>query len=311
MTRVLFVTNGHGEIAIADRIARELRALAPPIEIEHLALVGKVPARNAVDVGPRRPMPSGGLIAMGNLPNIVRDLRAGLAALTLEQWRFLRASRGRYDAVVATGDAFALWMALVTKAPVAYVGTAKSARVARYGRGERRLLRRARAVFVRDEATAIDLQRHRVDARAPGNVIADLFSGPDAPEFGAAIEGFARVVAILPGSRDRAYDDAAFLVDVFMRVARRRPSLGAVLSVAPGIDARRMTAALSAYEITTLPQPHVPFEVRLDGRCCAARVDRRYRSAARAIRHRTRTGGNGERGRRRSGIARARRRARP
>lgn len=266
MTRVLFVTNGHGEIAIADRIARELHDVAPDLEIEHLALVGEIPARHAVDVGPRRRMPSGGLVAMGNLPNILRDVRAGLVRLTLEQRRFLRAARGRYAAVVATGDAFALWMALVPRAPVVYVGTAKSVHVAPYGPGERRLLRRAREIFVRDESTAYDLQRRGLPALAPGNVIADLFSSGDAAEFGAAVEGFGLAVALLPGSRERAYADAAFLVDVLVEAARRRPSLGGVLSLAPGIDAQRMAAALCTYEVVMLPQQRVPFELRMKGR---------------------------------------------
>ena len=40
--RVLFVTNGHGEAAIAERIALELLTFAPAARIDHLALVGNV-----------------------------------------------------------------------------------------------------------------------------------------------------------------------------------------------------------------------------------------------------------------------------
>ena len=46
------------------------------------------------EVGPRRAMPSGGLIAMGNVRNIARDLRSGLLALTLAQRAFLARARG-------------------------------------------------------------------------------------------------------------------------------------------------------------------------------------------------------------------------
>ncbi|MGB8520993.1 MAG: hypothetical protein WCD38_12605, partial [Candidatus Tumulicola sp.] len=108
MTAVLFVSNGHGEAAIAERIAVELAALRPNLGLDHLALVGDVPSESLRDVGPRAAMPSGGLIAMGNVRNIVRDVRAGLLGLTLAQRRFLRAVRGEYAAVVAVGDAFAL-----------------------------------------------------------------------------------------------------------------------------------------------------------------------------------------------------------
>ena len=37
------------------------------------------------DVGPMCVMPSGGLIAMGNVRNIARDVRSGLIGLTLAQ----------------------------------------------------------------------------------------------------------------------------------------------------------------------------------------------------------------------------------
>ena len=41
MKSVLFVSNGHGEAAIADRIAAELHAIAPEATLDHLALVGE------------------------------------------------------------------------------------------------------------------------------------------------------------------------------------------------------------------------------------------------------------------------------
>ncbi len=209
-------------------------------------------------------MPSGGLIAMGSVANLLRDLRAGLLRLTLAQWRFLRNLRG-YAAIVAVGDAFTLWMALRARTPVVYVGTAKSVHVAPYGRGEERLMRRARAVFVRDEATAERLRAHGIPATA-ANAIVDLFAEAGDPAFAAAAGGFQQIVALLPGSRVHAYDDAVFLVDVFADVARGVPGLGAVLSIAPGIDPARMVSALrtAGRTVRDTSQPLVPFEV-LDG----------------------------------------------
>jgi uncharacterized protein (TIGR03492 family) len=265
MTRVLFVTNGHGEIAIADRLAGELHAVAPQIASDHLALVGDVPARNARDVGPRRRMPSGGIVAMGNVRNIARDVAAGLPQLTLAQITALRRARARYAAVVAVGDAYALAMALIVRSPVVYVGTAKSVLVAPYGRVERALLRRARARFVRDAATAASLERDGVRAEAPGNVIVDLYATGDPAELNAAARDFERVVAVLPGSRDAAYADAAFLADVVARAARARADTGGVLSIAPGLDAGLMARALrDRYDVEILDDPRVPFAV-VDG----------------------------------------------
>lgn len=262
MTRVLFVSNGHGEIAIADRVAAELRNLAPEIDIDHLALVGDVPTRNARDVGPRRRMPSGGIVAMGNARNILRDVRGGLLRLTLQQLAMLRAARGRYAAVVAVGDSYALWMARRVKAPALFVGTAKSELVAPYGPGERALLRRAREVFVRDDVTAAALRRRGIPAQAPGNVIVDLFAAGEPAAIAPAAAGFETVLAVLPGSRENAYADAAFLVDVVACAARGRAGIGAVLSIAPGIDATRLSALLArAHPVTILDAAQTPFEI--------------------------------------------------
>ena len=74
--RVLLVSNGAGE----DAIAREVACRAKGLDLDALPLVGQGVAYEGVArrVGPRRSMPSGGLIpeALGNL---LRDLAGGLA----------------------------------------------------------------------------------------------------------------------------------------------------------------------------------------------------------------------------------------
>jgi uncharacterized protein (TIGR03492 family) len=262
--KLLFVTNGHGEIAIADRIAEEVRALAPTAAIDHVPLVGESRSEHMREVGPRRAMPSGGLIAMGNVRNIVADVRGGLLGLTLEQRAFLARARGKYDRVVAIGDVFALMMALNARTPTTYVGTAKSVRVAPYGFFERRVLRRADPVFVRDDATAQLLRTQGIDARAPGNVIVDLFGGEDDPRADEAAEGFAPVLVLFPGSRQSAYDDGRFLLEIVAQIAGDRPRLGAVISIAPLLDAATFAATLRAdgWEVDERNDARIPFIVR-------------------------------------------------
>jgi uncharacterized protein (TIGR03492 family) len=269
---ILFVSNGHDEAAIADRIAQEIRALAPDVIIDHLPLVGDSRAANMREVGPRAVMPSGGLIAMGNVRNIARDVGNGLLALTLRQRSFLRASRGGYERVVAIGDVFALLMALAAGAPTAYVGTAKSVRVAPYGRVERMVLRRADPIFVRDEPTAQRLRAERVDAIAPGNVIVDLFGDEDA-RADATVAGFDPAIAIFPGSRQSAYGDAAFLLAVVRGVAQTRPCLGAVLSIAPLLEPQRFIERFRAagLQVDVHDDARMPFSVR-DGSRVLARA---------------------------------------
>ncbi|HEY1429745.1 MAG TPA: hypothetical protein VGF18_09230, partial [Candidatus Tumulicola sp.] len=149
MKPLLFVSNGHGEAAIADIVAAEIRTLAPGVRCDHLALVGRARSQNMHDTGPQRVLPSGGLIAMVNLANIARDVRAGLIGLVLSQRAFLRKAHDAYAAVVAVGDAYAYVMATAARLPTVFVGTAKSVSVAPYGPFEERLLRRAPACFVR------------------------------------------------------------------------------------------------------------------------------------------------------------------
>jgi uncharacterized protein (TIGR03492 family) len=265
--RVLFVTNGHGEAAIAERIALELLTFAPAARIDHLALVGNVSSDAMRAVGPRRAMPSGGLIAMGNVRNLAKDLSAGLLSLTLSQARFLRRARGAYDVVVAVGDAFALIMTLLVRARTVFVGTAKSVRVAPYGPFETNLLRRAVACFVRDEATAEALRRRGVDAQV-ANAIVDLFAGPADPAVEATVAGFAPALALFPGSRESAYDDAAFLLEVTRELALQYPTLGAVISVAPGLDADRIArdAACAGWDVHATADAAAPFAMSRGGR---------------------------------------------
>jgi uncharacterized protein (TIGR03492 family) len=262
MTRVLFVSNGHGEVAIAARIAEDLAAQSA-VTCDHLALVGDFAHPSVMrDVGPRRVLPSGGLIAMGNTRNIARDIRAGLLAHTFAQLRFLRSVRGTYAASIAVGDVFALLMTLRAHARTVFVGTAKSVHVAPYGPIEERLIRTAKLVYVRDEATAKRLQSHGIAAHS-ANVIVDLYAQEH-----SALEAlpFTPRLAIFPGSRQSAYADAVFQCAVVRELARTHDRLGAVLSIAPGLDPERMAHELeqSGLHVARRDDDQMPFSL-IDG----------------------------------------------
>lgn len=266
---ILFIANGNGENAIAARIADSLmEAAAGPLRLELLSLVGLGTSVGTLAVvGPRRVLPSGGLVAMGNVRAFARDLVAGFPALLCAQLAFLRRARGRYAAVVAVGDAYALGFALLTEGKPIFVGTAKSVFVAPYGAFERHLLRRAATVYVRDEPTARDLTAHGVRAEAPGNVIADL-ARPEPP----ALPG--TWLGLLPGSRENAYVDAVRLAQVARALAARRPDIGALLSVAPSLDVARLITALHDDEWTIEPgrSPRAQGPVSFEARAGAARL---------------------------------------
>jgi uncharacterized protein (TIGR03492 family) len=261
--RILFVANGHGENAIAARIAAEIGAAsATPVGLDLFPLVGTgAGVAPLAVVGPRATMPSGGLVAMGNVRAFSRDLAAGFAALFARQLAFL-GTLPPYDAVVAVGDAFALALALAARRPTVFVGTAKSVYVAHYGPVERTLLRRALRLFVRDAATAARLRGQGVPAEAPGNVIVDLTGpGGDAPA--------GRWLGLLPGSRDDAYGDGVRLARVARALAERVPGLGSLFSIAPTLAPERFIRALEADGWSPADGPadarHAAFAVRAGG----------------------------------------------
>ena len=242
MNRVLFVTNGHGEAAIAARIAAEVRLLGAT-QTEHFALVGEgFVEAGFPDVGPQRTMPSGGLVAMGNFRAFGRDLATGWLRLFVDQLRFLRAARAAYGVIVAVGDTYGCALARRVGRPLIFVGTAKSVYVAPYGALERRIIRAARRIFVRDAATATDLRAHGLPAEAPGNVIVDLLASDDVYAWPGTVR-----IALLPGSRERAYADAERLAAVATAVAARVPGTAAALSIAPNLDAARFDALFARF----------------------------------------------------------------
>ncbi len=111
--------------------------------------------------------------------------------------------------------------------------------VAPYGPGERAVLRTARRIFVRDAATANALRARGVHADAPGNVIVDLLASAERVTWRAPLR-----LALLPGSRERAYADALRIAAAVARLRERVGGLDAVLSVAPNLDPARFAPAL-------------------------------------------------------------------
>ncbi|HTA39362.1 MAG TPA: hypothetical protein VK760_09810, partial [Candidatus Acidoferrales bacterium] len=112
---------------------------------------------------------------------------------------------------------------------------------------------------------AARLRERGLDVEPAANVIVDLF-GTSGDE--RALSGFEPAIALLPGSRENAYEDGRFLLHVVGELAREFPSLGAALSVAPGLDAARFAgdARADGWEVASGPQAALPFELRRDDR---------------------------------------------
>jgi uncharacterized protein (TIGR03492 family) len=133
--RVLCLSNGHGEDAIALRILRELQQQSVPPTLAALPIVGEGHAYTDSGVslvGSVKTMPSGGFIYQDGR-QLARDIRGGLLSLTLAQFRAIQAwakeaapSASDSSLILAVGDIVPLLFARLSGLPYAFVGTAKS-----------------------------------------------------------------------------------------------------------------------------------------------------------------------------------------
>ena len=130
--KLLCLSNGHGEDAIALRILRALQFLDPsPGEVPEIAalpLVGEghtYANANIPVVGPVKAMPSGGFIYMDN-QQLMRDVKGGLVSLTLDQIKTIKQWGKCGGGILAVGDVVPLSFAWLSGVPYAFVGTAKS-----------------------------------------------------------------------------------------------------------------------------------------------------------------------------------------
>lgn len=238
MTRLLLVSNGHGEDVIAATLARRLRAAG--CELAAVPLVGRGRAYDAAGVevlGPRDEHPSGGYLLSGPRA-LLGDLRAGWLGSTRARWRALRAAAGRSAGCVVVGDWYALTSAWANaRVPVFYLPSAISvlawppdapAHRAPFGPWERRLMARAAAVYPRDEATARWLQERTV----PG---VDYLGNPmlDAIDGDAAVAIPSPYLLLLPGTRG----DAGFSLPRMLEACRRLRDEPAAVVAWAGADA--------------------------------------------------------------------------
>ncbi len=202
--KLLCISNGHGEDAIALRILAPLQKRNSSISLSALPLTGSGSAYLSAAVpiiGPTQVMPSGGFINR-DLQQLTGDLKQGLLGLTRSQLTALKVWAKTGDRILAVGDIVPLLFAYLSGLPYAFVGTAKSDYWLRDEQGklpttqpfpanlgetlagwsgsvylpwERWLMARprCRAIFVRDALTAQRLQSLGLGAHYLGNPMMD------------------------------------------------------------------------------------------------------------------------------------------
>ncbi|MCL1463301.1 lipid-A-disaccharide synthase-related protein [Argonema galeatum] len=231
--KLLCLSNGHGEDAIAVRILKELQQRPNAPKIAALPIVGEGQAYTELGIpliAPTRKMPSGGFIYMDGR-HLWRDLRSGLLQLLWWQFRAVQAWKQQGGTILAVGDIVPLLLAWLSGAPYAFVGTAKSEYYLRDEAGplprksqmqrregwsgsvylpwERWLMsrKRCKAVFPRDSLTSEMLQKWSIPAFDLGNPMMDdlepespraVFYSSDAEKVEQARS---LTITLLPGSR--------------------------------------------------------------------------------------------------------------
>lgn len=268
--KLLCLSNGHGEDAIALRILHALQQQPNCPELAALPLVGAGHgfAQSGIPViGPVKQLPSGGFIYMDG-KQFARDLKGGLLPLTRQQLKTVRTWAQQGGAILAVGDIVPLLFAWYSGAPYAFVGTAKSDYYLRDEAGllprprwfdrlenwsgsvylpwERWLMsrRRCRAVFPRDRITSDILARWKIPVFDVGNPMMDGLE-PTGVQFPTRWDSL--TVALIPGSRPpEVYDNwqqmlqaVAGLVET---VGRKLVFLAAI---APSIDRDLLHQALT------------------------------------------------------------------
>lgn len=231
--KLLCLSNGHGEDAIAIRILQKLQQHPNAPKLAALPIVGEGQAYTELGIpiiAPTRKMPSGGFIYMDGR-HLWRDLRSGLLQLLWWQFKAVQGWKQQGGAILAVGDIVPLLLAWLSGAPYAFVGTAKSeyylrdeagmlprkSRVQRsegwsgsvYLPWERWLMshKRCKAVFPRDSLTTETLLKWSIPAFDLGNPMMDDLEGKIAKSafynLDADKEEQARSlhVTLLPGSR--------------------------------------------------------------------------------------------------------------
>jgi uncharacterized protein (TIGR03492 family) len=219
--KLLILSNGHGEDAIAARIAEQLQLTPNPPELAILPLVGEGHAYRGLNIpliGRVKKMPSGGFVYMDSR-ELWRDLQGGLLQLTLAQFQSIRQWSKEGGKILAVGDILPLIFAWMSGAKYAFVGTAKSEYYLRdendwlastsflerslgsdYFPWERWLMSRpnCKAVFPRDSLTSQNLQQFSIPAFDLGNPMMD---GLEATTKSFLDNPKPLTILLLPGSR--------------------------------------------------------------------------------------------------------------
>jgi uncharacterized protein (TIGR03492 family) len=260
-TKLLALSNGHGEDEVAVRVLRQLQQQCPDAHLQALPIVGEGRAYEQAGIpiygSVRAAMPSGGFIYMDR-QRVFQDLKSGLLSLTWSQLQDCRRWAAEGGTILAVGDIVPLLFAWFSGAPYTFIGTAKSEYYLRqddtdlktrrwpwhrwldcdYLPWERALLqhRRCKAVFPRDRLTAQFLQQWPIPVFDLGNpMLDDLEPKGIIPPH--ALPEHRATVLLLPGSRPpEAYANWQLILEGITPLALDGEKLVFIGAIAPQLN---------------------------------------------------------------------------
>lgn len=243
--KILFITNGRGEDAVAAKII----GMLPKMEIEVFPLVGSGKPFDGLDIkvlGARHDLPGGGF-SLRNILGLLKDLPAGMIQTSLSNFNALRKLQNEFSLVVAIGDIVPVIGALLTKTPFIFVGVNKSDYYKWFGYNytpwEKWALKKwCRQIFSRDEVTNKNLQKQGLPSVYIGNPLMDCV---DSSKF---VKTKPNTIGFLPGTRE----DATANMESFLEI------INEIKTLAPDLSLQYLTAS----ELPLIPPPLInkPFE---------------------------------------------------
>ncbi|MDD4518145.1 MAG: lipid-A-disaccharide synthase-related protein [Limnochordia bacterium] len=242
--RILFLSNGHGEDAIAAVLLEELLSLQSQICALPLVGLGEAYRKQGIEViGPRAEMPSGGFTRLG-LKQFWKDVKAGLVGLTVAQISALRKAREFIDFVVCVGDIYPVLLGgWFLQRPMIFVATAKTEFISGHYELEYKLMRRyCQRVYARDQYTADAMVRHGVEADFAGNLMMDMLmqDGSVYPQTPTT-----PLICLLPGSRGDAYLNLGDLLACVDAIAQRDTQYEFAVPLASSLSFEQITSLIS------------------------------------------------------------------
>ena len=248
---LLVVSNGYGEDLEVTQVLRSLPLERLSISAYPLVGFGRAYPPGVALLDPRSEFPSGGFGLRAGWAALRADLSQGWLGFWRAQRRTLRSQRGRSDLVVAAGDVYCLAMASLAGGPTVFLELPRSEYIGPHSPIELWLIRRhACQVFTRDEMTAAGLRRRGIRAQCLGFTGMDTLA-PSGEAFGLA--GDRQVIALLPGSKPAAYENAILLLRAAALAAGQSAPVPALLVAwAPNLPRAGLGDAVTAAGVVWL-----------------------------------------------------------